>query len=174
MGCQLTISTESLQTQLDKLIISLRLTTLMRATDLAHTTWGLFHSEADWQLHNELFIHCTSKTGKRQSFSVKGSTLQQLINYLHRHIQNPAPFLIGHTRNPEHLLGPERIEKRCPHAMQALGIHTDIFKSHSLRGATATHLLRAGVPAHLVQARGHWTNQNTMIEYYGRLHQTQP
>ena len=55
--------------------------------------------------------------------------------------------------------------------MQKAGVDTSIFKAHSLRGATATHLMAAGTPQHLVQARGHWSSTATLDIYYNRLHQ---
>ena len=57
--------------------------------------------------------------------------------------------------------------------MQKAGIQTDIFKAHSLRGATATHLLRQGVSMDLIQGRGQWASKQTLDQYYARLHQHQ-
>ena len=62
--------------------------------------------------------------------------------------------------------------KRLLELMRNVGVDTDVFKSHSLCGATATHLLKEGVPHHLVQSRGAWTNSATLDTYYNRLHQT--
>ena len=56
--------------------------------------------------------------------------------------------------------------------MEMAGVDTDVFKAHSLRGATATQLLRKGVPHHLVQSRGAWSNSATLDVYYNRLHQS--
>jgi hypothetical protein len=55
--------------------------------------------------------------------------------------------------------------------MEEQGIETRVFKAHSLRGATATHLLKKGVPHSLVQARGAWSSSQTLDLYYNRLHQ---
>jgi hypothetical protein len=99
-------------------------------------------------------------------------TLTNLIKYIHQHIQHPAQFLIRYTKQPSQCLTTERIAKRCLQRMQDLGINTDAFKSHSLRGAIATHLIKKGVPQTLVQARGGWTNPATLQQYYNRLHQS--
>ena len=48
---------------------------------------------------------------------------------------------------------------------------TQVFKAHSLRGATATHLLKMGVQADVVRARGGWSATKTLDTYYPRLHQ---
>ena len=53
------------------------------------------------------------------------------------------------------------------------GINTEVFTAHSLRGATATWLLKKGTPRNLVQARGGWADTRTMDDYYNRLHQSQ-
>ena len=64
----------------------------------------------------------------------------------------------------------ERIAKQLLDTMKSVGINVDIFKAHSLRGATATHLLTKGVSQDLVQSRGHWTTSQNMDMYYSRMH----
>ena len=81
------------------------------------------------------------------------------------------PLVIRHTGEPALCLGSERIAKRLMHIMEEVGIDTSIFKAHSLRGATATHLLKKGVSQDLVQGRGHWASRITLDQYYSRLHQ---
>ena len=56
--------------------------------------------------------------------------------------------------------------------MEQVRIKIDLFKAHSLRGATATHMLQKNVPQEWVQARGHWSSSVTLDQYYNHLHQT--
>jgi site-specific recombinase XerD len=101
-----------------------------------------------------LFVHVMAKDGTRKTFSVVGDAVPTLLDYMHRHLQQPAPFMFRHTTDPHLCMGAERIAKRCLHVMAAVGIDTGVFKSHSLRGAVATHLSRLGTPLELIKARG--------------------
>ena len=153
--------------RLDRLLLQLRLTTLMRSVDVANITWGIFCQGSDF------FIQTTTKTGALATFSVAGMTLQTLLEYVWLHLDFPAPYLIRYVHEPHKCMGSERIAKRVKERMQELGIPTEAFKAHSLRGATATTLLMHGMEPQWVQARGGWTNQTTMQVYYSRLHQVQ-
>ena len=132
----------------DKLILQLRLTTLMRSIDVANITWALFHMEG------KHYIKTTNKQGQSLTFSVNGATLNTLINYMFLHVDHPAPFMIRYTHNKHMCMGAERIAKRTLQIMQKAGVEIEIYKAHSLRGATATHMLQAGTPQTLVMARG--------------------
>ena len=55
--------------------------------------------------------------------------------------------------------------------MGARGINVHTYKAHSLRWATATHLMAKGLERGLVQSRGKWTSSQTLDKYYNRLHQ---
>ena len=57
--------------------------------------------------------------------------------------------------------------------MTQLGIPTEAFKAHSLRDATATHLMLNGMEPQWVQSRGGWQSLETMQMYYNRIHQQQ-
>ena len=57
--------------------------------------------------------------------------------------------------------------------MTQLGIPTEAFKAHSLRGATATHAMLNGMEPQCVQSRGGWQSPGTMQMYYNRIHQEQ-
>ena len=151
--------------QVDRLILQLRLTTMMRSGDLENVSWALFHWET---VH---YIRTTNKQGKPSVYNVTGHTLTNLIDYMYKHRKNPAPFLIRYIKEPGCCMGGERIAKRLLHLMASLGVNTEVFKAHSLRGATATHLLRLGVPQTMVQARGAWSDNRTLDLYYSRLHQ---
>ena len=121
----------------DTLILQLRLTTLMRSVDVANIVWGLFVQE---ETH---FIRTRDKNGAALTFNVQGQTLKNLLCSMHAHLSHPAPFLLRHLGEPALCLGSERIAKRLMFLMKEVGIDTSIFKPHSLRGATATHLLKA-------------------------------
>ena len=151
---------------LDKLLLQIRLTTLLRSVDTAHIAWALFTQE------NHHFIRATDKKGHLLTLSVSGYTLRTLTEYLYRHRNHPGQFLFRHVNDLYKCLGAERLAKRLLHMMRTSGLDTETYKAHSLRGATATHLLRLGLPINWVQSRGNWTTQATLDTYYNRLHNT--
>ena len=157
------MSTESL---LDRLLLQVRLTTLMRSVDAANICWGLFTMES------QAYLRTTDKTGQAVTFSITGQVVHTMKEYLHRHLQYPALFLFRHIKNPSLCLGAERLAKRILTVMGQVGIKTDFFRAHCLRGATATHMLQKNVPQEWVQGRGHWSSSVTLDQYYNRLHQT--
>ena len=159
------LSEWSMDHLLDILILQLRLTTLMRSVDIANIAFALFHQDG---VH---FVRATDKKGEATTFSITGFTLYTLLEYMHRHLNQPALFLFRYTKDPSQCLGSERLAKRLLQVMQQCGIDTATFKAHSLRGATATHLLAKGTPISHVQARGHWSSLQTLDVYYNRLHQ---
>ena len=140
---------------------------MMRSTDVAHIVWGIFHQD------KKCFVCCTTKVGKIAVFSVDGLARTILLAYVHAHRHAPALFLGCNTKQPWTCLGSERIAKRLFHIMAQEGVDTKVFKAHSLRGATATWLLRKGARRDMVQARGGWGDTQTMDMYYSRLHQHQ-
>ena len=81
--------------------------------------------------------------------------------------------MFRYIKDPGQCLGADRLAKRVLQKMNELGIQTEVWKAHSLRGATATHLMAQGVPQTMVQARGNWSTQATLDKYYNRLHQQQ-
>ena len=89
------------------------------------------------------------------------------------HIRFPAMFLFRYTKEQGSCFTAERLTKKVLEQIWKLGNDITVWKAHSLRGATATHLLAQGCPQTLVQARGHWSNQGTLERYYNRLHQQQ-
>ena len=157
---------EDMPQHLDRLILQLRLTTLMRSVDAANVVWAIFEQDG------QHYVKTTNKAGALQTFSVSGRTRETLLAYMAKHLLFPAQFLFRYIADATQCLGAERIAKRLLNVMRDAGIDTQIFKAHSLRGATATHLLARGVPAHMVQARGQWGSAKTMDDYYNRLHQT--
>lgn len=147
---------------LDRVLIQLRLTTLMRAGDLAKVPSALFHQGGAWRPGDPIYIHTTTKSGARRTYSTMGTTTEHLISYAYGNIEHPALCMFRNVRQPTHCLGAERIAKRCLDVMTRHGVDTSVFKSHSLRGAVATHLMDNGVPMHWVQARGGWASTATL------------
>ncbi len=141
---------------LDKLLIQLRLCTLMRASDISSVPWALFHmnNQGNWDPNQPLFLHTNSKSGTRKTYSIMGQTAITVIHYTWLHINVPGAFLIRNTDQPERPMGSERIAKRCLNIMKQLGIDTEVYKSHSLRGATATQLAKSGIRLPWIQGRG--------------------
>ena len=150
---------------LDQLLLQLRLTTLMRSGDAANIAWALFEQDSKY------YIKTTDKNGALQTYSVTGVTLSTLLHYLDKYKDHPGLYLFRYTNEPHSYLGAERLAKRLLNVMSEEGIDTNTFKAHSLRGATATHLLQQGAPQSLVQARGKWASSDTLDKYYSRLHQ---
>ena len=149
----------------DTLILWLMLSTMMRSVDMGHIVWGLFEQDKTF------FLKTTDKMGRPTTFSITGLTLRAVRTYLSQFLVRPAPFLLRYTTDGRFCMGAERIAKRLLATMARHGINTKIFKAHSLRGATATHLMRVGAPRHEVQARGGWSSSQTLDTYYLRLHQ---
>ena len=160
------LMTLSMPTLLDTLLLQIRLTTLLRSVDTANITWALFTHE------HQYFIRASDKKGQLLTLNITGQTLDTLIEYLYRHREHPGIFLFRYVNDLDQCLGAERLAKRLLHIMQQCGIDTATYKAHSLRGATATHLLRLGLPVGWVQTRGNWTSQSTLDTYYNRLHNT--
>ena len=117
----------------------------MRSVDIANIAWALFHQDGMY------YIKTTDKKGESATFSVTGITLCTLIEYIHRHLQHPALFLFRYTKYPSECMGSELLSKRLLLTMGKVGKDTETFKTHSLREATATHLLAQGTPISQVQ-----------------------
>ena len=148
----------------ETLIMSLRLSTLLRSVDVSRIASALYVFE------DKYFVRTVDKNGKKRTQNVCGATLKLLTAYLYRTKDHPAPCLIRHLNNLSLSTGSERIAKLAMRVMEACDIDTSVFKGHSVRGAAATYLLRLGVPTALVQAHGFWASAQTLDDYYARLH----
>ena len=155
------------KTLVDLVIMRLRLTTLMRSGDLANMVWGLF------MMDNKYYIKTTNKQGKLMTFMVAGKTLQSIKSYLINHQDHPGLFLLRHLTDTKKYLGAERVAKRTLNIMKQCDIDISIFGAHSLRGATATHLLEEGMDKENIKNRGGWSSMQTLDQYYARLHNSQ-
>ena len=106
-------------------------------------------------------------------FSITGRTLDMAVAYIAQHCNHPALYLFRCAKEPHVCLGSDRLAKRVLQMMETAGVDVTVFKAHSVRGATATHLMTMGVPQAWVQARGNWKSTVTLDAYYNRLHQGQ-
>jgi predicted RNA-binding Zn-ribbon protein involved in translation (DUF1610 family) len=147
-----------------RLLLLLRITTLMRSCDLARIAWGL------WESQGRYFLITVDKNASQRFLCVQGLLLKHILHYLHLHRNHPNPFFLRHAKHPWRALGAERIAKLILETMTASGVDTTFFKAHSLRGATATHLLQKGIPQTLVRNRGGWSSDAVLDSYYARLH----
>ena len=120
------------------------------------------NNQGNWEPNQPHFLHTNLKSGTRKTYIIMGQTAITVIHYTWLHINVPGTFLIINTVHPEKNMGSERIAKRCLNIMKKLGIDTEVYKSHSLRGATATQLAQSGVPIPWIQGRGGWTSMDTL------------
>ena len=72
-------------------LLQLRLTTLMRSVDASRVVWGLFDDDGRY------YIQTTEKQGNALTFSIAGSTLATVIEYLHVYRNDPALFMFRYT-----------------------------------------------------------------------------
>ena len=76
----------------DKLLMQIRLGTLMRSGDAANIVWAIFEQEG------EKFIKTTDKKGQLIMFNIKGKTLDMIIRYMHRHLELDSGDQKGYRR----------------------------------------------------------------------------
>ena len=118
-----------------------------------------------------MYIKTVNNMGHATIFNVTDQTIKSIMQHMCQHINHPAPYLIRDSKEPHRCLTAERIAKRTLNIMEAQGIDTKIFKAHSMRGATATHLMKSGTSQDLVQTRGGLSSSATLDQYYSRMHQ---
>ena len=149
---------------LDCLLLQLRLLTMMRSVDCANLVWGLYVADGCY------YVRTVTKTGENQLFNLDGHCLATLVQYLADHVHHPGLYLFRHLLEPSWCLSSERLAKRVLTRLGELKVDTSTYKSHSLRGAVATHLLHHQVPKPWVQERGGWKSPSTLDHFYNRLH----
>jgi hypothetical protein len=137
----------------------------MRSVDCAAIVNGISTYEGKY------YLRSTNKLGRAQLHAIGARVVSHLRVYLNRNKLHPCPYLFRHEGKPGKALGAQRLAKLALNQMGLLGIDTDTWKGHSLRGATATALLRKGVDRRWVQNRGGWTSAVSLDIYYNRLHQ---
>ena len=161
---------------LDRLLIPLRLCTLMRASEISSIPWALFHmnNQGNWEPHQPLFLHTNSKSGTRKTYSIMGKTAITVIHYTWLHINVPGTFFIRTTDQPQKNVGSERNPKRCLNILKKMVIYTErgIQKPQLERGHSNPTGPKCSIPA-LDPGRGGWTYMDTLQKHYNSLHQTQ-
>ena len=138
----------AVQDLMDATVVALRLTTLMRSADLANLIWGM------WRHEDKYYVKTVDNPGELRTVSVDGWTLGLTSAYLFRHREAPRERFLRQLRDPRQAVTDQWLAKRALVCMARAGLDTRAFKAHSLRGAAATHLLKAGVPGQAVQTRG--------------------
>ena len=150
---------------LDCLLLHLRLLTMMRSVDCANLVWGLYAADGTF------YVRTVSKSGEHRLYNVDGHCLATLASYLRDHAQHPGLYLFRHLLQPAWCLSSERLAKRVLCRLQELHVDVCAYKSHSLREAVATHLLRHRVPKSWVQdvaggnLRPRWTFSTIAFTY---------
>jgi hypothetical protein len=86
---------------LDLTIIAIRVSTLLRCSDLSHVSWSIFEHD------QQFFIRVCQKSGGSRSFCLQGFALLAFVAYLHRHRDFPAIFAFRRLRNPSECVGAE-------------------------------------------------------------------
>ena len=145
-------------------IVALRITTLMRSGDLHNMVSHVY-------IHSDQYFVCAkNKKGTLVTARVDGITKDLVLEYLFCHRNHPAALFFRNQNNPALCISSERIAKHRLIVMEAVGVNTHVFKSHSIRGATTTFLFSLGVDKQLVQARVQWSSEICMGRYYSLLH----
>ena len=146
------------------MIIALRLTTIIRSNELENMVARL------WQQDEKFFIKCIQKAGYPRTISITGNTLRLVAPYLFNIKDTPAVYLCRYIDKQNLVLSAERIAKRAKEAMTQCNIDTEHYKAASIRGASATQALRAGIPLNLVKDRGGWKSLSALEEFHLRAH----
>ena len=147
-------------------IVALRAQTLWRSGDIARMSFGL------WCWKGQFFVKCLQKGCRARWASIGGHALSLLLEYLWRVRNAPAKFVFRWANYPRLCLGRDRISNLVSSFMVAHGLPQGVWKAHSLRNGAATHLLQAGVPLPVVQSRGGWADEKTLIKHYALLSNT--
>jgi hypothetical protein len=148
-----------------KLILSLRIYTLARSSDLANLVPAL------WVHQQVFYVRLLDKSGKQRLLSMMARTLSLFLEYLHRVHNHPSPFLLRHLKHKDRAMTADAIAGIVLRAMGDGGIPTSLFKAHSLRGASATAMMAHGASQTVTRQRGGWSSCSAFDQHYARLHQ---
>ncbi len=146
-------------------LVLLRLTTFCRSADLESMIPGFILSQ------NLVMVRFSAKGNMSRTLAVSGWTLYALLAYLNAVKDCPCEAFFRCLDNHHKPLTVERIAKLVLLLMNRLGVDTNVFKAHSLRGASASTALSSGVAPRFVQQRGAWKSDTVFDEHYGRGHQ---
>ena len=147
----------------DATILTVRLTTLFRSSDVAEMACHF------WEDNGSYYVKARCKGDKLRTSPVAGLTLHLLVCYMYEHRLHPNIYFFRHIKNPSLCLSADRIAKRVLGVMEGVGIDTSIFKAHSVRGASTTELLKTN-PKGLVKNLGGWSTEEALDGFYNQLH----
>lgn len=170
MGQAIWMSLESLR---DRTIVLLRITSLLRASDVAKIDPSSVQFAPDLASVSLEVVRPKESRGAYERAKVtvpayKDARLDPVTNllaYIERTggLPRPSLFLYLKHRKP---LSTDRIANVCKATMQAAGVPTE-FSSHALRGAVATELReREGREA--VMRAGRWASESCFSRHYDR------
>ncbi len=146
-------------------LVLLRLTTFSRSADIETMLPGIIRAQ------DSFLIRLSSKGNKSRTLAVTGWTLFALLNYLSHVMLTPCEAFFRTLECHSRPLTSERLAKLVLLLMNRLGLDTDLFKAHSLRGAAASFALGMGASPQFVRQRGAWRSDVVFDEHYGRGHQ---
>ena len=103
--------------------------------------------------------------------SITERTLSLFLEYLSRVHHSPCPFLLRHLKHHDRAMSADAVASTVLKSMGEVGIPTSMFKSFSLRGASATAMMAHGASQALTRQRGGWSSSSAFDCHYARLHQ---
>ena len=127
------------------------------------------------------------KISALQKHSRKGKSLEILrlkefpqdrslcvVNCIKMYLQRTQDLVHGENvficsfRPPYKAIGSQTLARWTMTIMASAGIDISVFKSHSTRSASASHLINAGTPLSEVLKQGSWTDESTFRHFYLR------
>ena len=92
----------------------------------------------------------------------------EVVTRDHRsNLSEPNPLFLSYIR-PFKPVTSQRIAHWIKNLLKEAGINTDIFKAHSVRGASATAALNKGVSQAEIPSTADWSRDYTFRKFYYR------
>jgi site-specific recombinase XerD len=88
-----------------------------------------------------------------------------------RQTQTQHKLLLGIV-NPHRPVATSTIGNWLKALMTAAGIDTEVFKGHSVRGATTSNVYRQGMPVEEILSWANWSNAGTFFRFYNKKEQS--
>eukprot|EP01012_Entosiphon_sulcatum_P041474 TRINITY_DN55326_c0_g1_i1.p1 TRINITY_DN55326_c0_g1~~TRINITY_DN55326_c0_g1_i1.p1 ORF type:complete len:268 (-),score=32.90 TRINITY_DN55326_c0_g1_i1:18-821(-) len=149
-------------------VVLVRLTTLAQGHDITSLNARIFTSGGMY------FIRYTTKSKQLRTMCIGENTLNALQRYAGRAKVPPDGPMFCYLDGSGRPLGSERLAKLALQVLCATGVDTDVFKSHSMRGAVATALMARGVDPKIVRHCSGWGSQASFQRHYAAQHQAVP
>ena len=83
-------------------------------------------------------------------------------------VSNAGDWLLCSFKPPYNKVGTQTIARWIKCTMQNAGIDVSIFKAHSTRGSSASHLAKMGTPLSEILDKGNWSHESTFKHFYLR------